>query len=68
MARWFSEDPEFTEISKEEKAVRDRIVAVIASYTRDMENYSYYGSNPGVPEDEYEDIAEDIMKEFGIKG
>jgi hypothetical protein len=67
MARWFSENPEFTEISKEDKAVRDRIVAIIASYTREMENYSYYGSNPGVPVDEYEDVAEDIMKEFDIK-
>jgi hypothetical protein len=67
MSRWFSEDAEYTEISKEEKAQRDRIVAIIARYTTEMEGYSYFGSNPGVPEDDYEDIADDIMKEFGIK-
>jgi len=66
MARWFSEDPEFTQISVEEKAKRDRIVAIISKYTRDMEGYSYFGSAYGAPEDDYEDIAEDIMKEFGI--
>jgi hypothetical protein len=67
MSRWFSEDAEYTEISKEEKAQRDRIVAIIARYTTEMEGYSYFGSNPGVPKDDYEDIADDIMKEFGIK-
>ena len=66
MARWFSEDPEFTQISAEDKAKRDRIVAIINSYTREMEGYSYFGSNPGVPEDDYEDIADDIMREFGV--
>jgi hypothetical protein len=66
MARWYSEDPEYTEISKEEKARRDRIVAIIARYTTEMEGYSYFGSNPGVPEDDYEDIADEIMQEFGI--
>ncbi len=67
MARWFSEDPEFSEISPAEKAIRDRIVAVMAKHTQEMEGYSYYGSNPGISEDDYEDIAEDIMKEFGLK-
>jgi hypothetical protein len=66
MARWFSEDPEFTQISAEDKAKRDRIIAIIDRYTREMEGYSYYGSNPGVPEYDYEDIADDIMREFGI--
>lgn len=65
--RWFSEDPEYTQISAEEKATRDRIIAIIASHTQEMEGYSYFGSNPGVSEDDYEDIAEEIMIEFGIK-
>ena len=64
MARWFSEDPEYSEITPAEKAIRDRIVAVMAKYTQEM---SYSGHNPGIEEDAYEDIAEDIMKEFGIK-
>lgn len=66
MARWFSEDPEFSEMTVEEKAIRDRIVKIISQYTTEMEGYSYFGSNPGVAEDDYEDIADDIMKEFGI--
>lgn len=67
MARWFSEDPEFSEISPSEKAIRDRIVAVMARHTQEMEGYSYYGSNPGIAEDDYEDIADELMKEFGLK-
>ena len=67
MARWFSEDPAFSEISPAEKAIRDRIVAVMARHTQEMEGYSYYGSNPGISEDDYEDIAEELMKEFGLK-
>ena len=67
MARWFSEDPEYSEISPAEKAIRDRIVAVMARHTQEMEGYSYYGSNPGIAEDDYEDVADELMKEFGLK-
>lgn len=66
MSRHYSIDPEFTKISTEEKAIRDRIIAVIDRHTREMEGYSYCGSNPGVSVDDYEDIADDIMKEFKI--
>ena len=64
MARYFNEDPEYTEISAADKAMRDRIVAIIARHTREMESYSYFGKNPGVAEDDYEDVADEIMKEF----
>ena len=66
MSRFYNTDPEYTEISTEEKAIRDRIIAVIDRHTREMEGYSYCGSNPGVSVDDYEDIADDIMKEFKI--
>lgn len=66
MARWYSEHAEFTEISQEDKLKRDRIIAIIAEYTREMEGYSYFGSNPGVAQEDYEDVADDIMKAFGI--
>lgn len=66
MAKWFSEHPEYTEISVKEKAIRDRIVAVMERYTVDMST-SYGSKNPGVKEDDYEDIAEEIMKEVGIE-
>jgi hypothetical protein len=67
MSRYYNQDPEYTQISTEEKAVRDRIVAIIASYTREMEGYDYCGSNPGVAQDDYEDVADAIMQEFGIR-
>lgn len=66
MARWYNENPEYTQISKEDKDKCDRIVAVLEQYKREMEHYSYYGSNPGIPEDDFEDVADDIMKEFGL--
>ena len=62
-ARWFSEDPEYSKITPEEKATRDRIIAIISSYSREMEGYSYFGSNPGVREDDYEDVADEIVGE-----
>ena len=67
MARFYSEDPKFTQISTNEKAIRDRIVEIISRYTQEMEGYSYFGSNPGVDDDDYEDVADAIMIEFGIK-
>ena len=43
-----------------------KVVKVLNSYTTEMEGYSYFGSNPGLPENEYEDVAEDIIKLFDI--
>ncbi len=67
MARWWSEFEEYSKISKEEKQLRDKLVEVIAQYTKEMEGYSYFGSNPGVSEDDYEDIADDLLLKFDIK-
>ena len=66
-ARWFSEDPEYSAITPEEKAIRDRIIAIISTYTQEMNRDSYFGSNRGASEEDYEDIADEIMIEFGIK-
>jgi hypothetical protein len=49
-------------MTKEE--IKERIIAIIDNYTTEMEGYSYCGSNPGVRVDDYENIAEDICKEF----
>jgi hypothetical protein len=67
MARWYSEDPDYTQISTEEKNIRDRIVAILDRHTKEMEGYDYCGNNPGVSVDDYEDVADDIMQEMGIK-
>lgn len=67
MTRFYSEYPEYSQISKEEKELRDKLVDIISSFTEEMEGYSYFGSNPGVPEDNYEDIAEEILLNFIVK-
>lgn len=67
MTRFYSEYTEYSQISKEEKELRDKLVDIIARFTQEMENYSYFGSNPGVPEDSYEDIAEEILLNFIVK-
>lgn len=65
--RYYNEDPEYSQISKEEKLLRDKIIEVISSYTQEMEGYSYFGSNPGVPVDDYEDIADEILLTFKVE-
>lgn len=68
MSLYYSEDPEYTKISLEAKLIRDKIETVLSKFTREMEGYSYYGSNPGISEDDYEDVAEEIMKAFKLGG
>lgn len=67
MARWYSEIPEYSKISLEEKLLRDKLVAIMSKYTQEMEGYSYCGSNPGVKEDDYEEIADDILLMFDVR-
>lgn len=67
MAKWYStEFPESSKISTEEYLIRSRIEAILATFTQEMEGYSYFGSNPGIPEDDYDDVAEAIMTELGL--
>lgn len=37
-------------------------------YTREMEAYSYFGSNLGVPQDDYEDVASDLWNILSTGG
>lgn len=59
------EYPEYTEISLDEKLLRDKLIGVMERYTREMDN-SYHSSNRGVPKDDYDEVADDILKEFFI--
>lgn len=43
-----------------------KIMKIMDKHTQEMESYGYYGSNPGIPEDDYDEIAEDLIKEFGL--
>jgi hypothetical protein len=61
MAKWFSEDAEYSQISERDHGIRRVIEKALATHTREMEGYSYYGSNPGISEDDYDDVAESIM-------
>lgn len=67
MTRYYSEYPEYSKISKEEYELRNKIIAVLEQFTREMEGYSYFGSNPGIAEDDYEDVAEAILLGFDVK-
>lgn len=67
-ARWYREyDPETSEISLKDKLLRDKLVALMMEYSQEMEGYSYYGSNPGVPDDNLEDIADAILLKFKVE-
>lgn len=62
MAKWFCEsDPSAGQISEKDHSVRRAIELVLEKHTRDMENYSYYGCNMGVSENDYDEIAEEVM-------
>ena len=71
MSKYYSEDPEYTKISLTDKLTRDRIEAVLKTFTREMENYSYYGRepkvlHPGISEDYYDGVAEALMYELNL--
>ena len=38
------------------------VIEILNKYTQEMENYAYYGSNPGIPESEYPEIATEIVQ------
>lgn len=67
MSRWYSEIPEYSKISLEEKLLRDKLIEIMNKWTREMEGYSYFGSNPGVSEDDYEDVADEILLAFNVE-
>lgn len=61
MAKYYSADPEYTQISERDYNIRLLIEKVLEDHTIEMENYSYFGSNPGVEKNDYDEVAEDIM-------
>lgn len=44
-----------------ETELKARIISILSGRTREMEGYSYFSSNPGIPEDEYEEIADEVI-------
>ena len=44
--------------------IKEQIVEIMASYIEEMEGYCYYGSNPGIPEDDIEELAGKIINHY----
>lgn len=42
-----------------------KVILMIHAHTTEMEGYAYFGSNPGVPLESYDDIATEILAELG---
>jgi adenosine deaminase len=42
--------------------IKQAIIAALKNNTKEMEGYSYFGSNPGVSEDDYEEVADEVIK------
>lgn len=43
------------------------VINVCKEFVTEMEGYSYYGSNPGIPEDEIEDLVDVLMSKYFMK-
>ena len=44
-----------------------QLIKLLDEFTQEMEGYSYYGSNPGISTDDYEDVADRILEKFFLK-
>ena len=51
-------------IEKNEKKLA--IITIMNEFVVEMEGYAYYGSNPGIPQDEFEEVADALMKKFAF--
>lgn len=49
------------EMTQQDFDIRTRIEKILDNNTRDLSNSHWYGSEYGVPEDRYDDVAEEIM-------
>lgn len=66
MAKYYNEDPEYSKMSDVDFKTRSLIEAVLSKYTTEMEGTSYWCSNRGIPEWNYDEVAEDIMTELNL--
>jgi len=49
----------------ERQAMKPHIIQALKEAETEMENYSYFGSNRGVPKDDYEDVADAAIRARG---
>lgn len=43
---------------------RVEVIEILSTFVTEMENYSYYGSNPGIPVDSLEEVAQKMIEHF----
>ena len=48
----------------ENSPTKQIIVETLKNHTKEMEGYRYFSSNPGVSEDDYEEIADEIVAQL----
>lgn len=66
MSKWYSEDKEFTQMTIGELLIRNRIENILNANSMDLSNSHWHGSSYGVREDDFDDVAEEIMTELGL--
>lgn len=59
-----SKSEAFDWVEKNEKICK--MMKIMNGFSTEMEGYSYFGSNPGIPEDDFDEVAEEIIKQFDI--
>lgn len=63
---YYDKQYNYVEMTEAEKVNAKRIDDILKHFTQEMEGYSYFGSNPGISEDDYEDVADQIMSALGL--
>ena len=43
------------------------LIALLDEFTEEMEGYSYFGSNPGISIENYEEVVDRIMEKYFLK-
>lgn len=49
------------------KEIHAKIVKALDGFTTEMEGYSYFGSNPGIPVDDYDEVADAVIDALGLR-
>jgi hypothetical protein len=47
-------------------SIKMRLMEVMEGFVTEMEGYAYFGSNPGIPEDNLDEVANAIMSKFFV--
>lgn len=53
-------------VSTAERELSDKMLEVMQPYVREMEGYSYFGSNPGIKEDDLEELITELITKLNL--